>query len=988
VVLVCFVVLVGSRQAAALDPSIRLTQYAHRTWTVRDGYFSGAVQAIAQTADGYLWIGSFAGLSRFDGVRFVSFEQATGKRLPNQQVSALFVSRDGSLWIGTASGLFRWSHDELRQNLKVEGSITSITEASGGVLWIAQVNPRGAEPLCSIKDEVTTCFKRPDGVVGDSGCCTGVVEARDGVVWATGRNLLMRRQKNGFETFPIDAILAKSQTDGPYALAVGAGSDLWVGIDIGGKGLGLRRLVNGVLEDANLPGIDASQLAILTLFVDHAGTLWIGTRDQGVYRWTGERVDHFDTHDGLSDNSVSSFFEDREGTIWIGNDKGLDNLHATELTSFGSREGITKQVSSVLAARDGGVWVGTDGALYRLRGNALSSIRAGNGLPGTQVTALLEDRDGRLVLGIDQTVWTYWQGKFSKIVRPDGTNLGIVNDLALDADGSVWATSLGPPRTLFRIRDQRVVESYPAPQGPAVRRVAADPKAGIWLGLLNGELANFHNGSLTMMHSSLHPKQIVDVAVGNDGAVLVATADGLIRWQNGVAHVLNSKVGLPCDAVYSVITDDEHSLWIDSGCALIEISAAELARWWKSPESTIKISRQLDALDGFTGPIFSFTPTAKTADGRLWFANGSDLQMFDPRKLNANSAPPPVLIESVVADHHEYRVQRPLRIPPLTRGLEIDYTALSMAVPQRVRFRYRLEGHDADWQDVGTRRQAYYNDIPPGRYRFRVIACNSSGVWNEVGDVIELDLAPAWFQTTQFRAAVILAALMIAWAVYRLRLRQISTALRLRFNERLDERTRLARDLHDTLLQTIQGSKLAADEALNAADVQIKHRQSLEKLAHWLGRAVEEGRAALNALRYSRADTQDFIGALRIAVDDSMVDSRMQSTFDVSGTPKDMQPIVRDEVYRIAFEAIRNACAHSEGTLLTVELDYGRDLVIRIRDNGKGIDAAILEHGKADHYGMPGMRERAIRIGAALQITSSGQTGTEVVLTVRGGVIF
>jgi signal transduction histidine kinase len=210
----------------------------------------------------------------------------------------------------------------------------------------------------------------------------------------------------------------------------------------------------------------------------------------------------------------------------------------------------------------------------------------------------------------------------------------------------------------------------------------------------------------------------------------------------------------------------------------------------------------------------------------------------------------------------------------------------------------------------------------------------------------------------------------------------------LRFNERLDERTRLARDLHDTLLQTIQGSKLAADEALNAADVQIKHRQSLEKLAHWLGRAVEEGRAALNALRYSRADTQDFIGALRIAVDDSMVDSRMQSTFDVSGTPKDMQPIVRDEVYRIAFEAIRNACAHSEGTLLTVELDYGRDLVIRIRDNGKGIDAAILEHGKADHYGMPGMRERAIRIGAALQITSSGQTGTEVVLTVRGGVIF
>jgi len=591
-------------------------------------------------------------------------------------------------------------------------------------------------------------------------------------------------------------------------------------------------------------------------------------------------------------------------------------------------------------------------------------------------------------LGIDQALWTYWQGKFSKIVRPDGANLGIVNNLALDADGSVWATSLGPPRTLFRIRDQRVVDAYPAPTLPAVHRVAADPRAGIWLGLVSGEFAHYSDGSIKIIASPLHPQLIYDIAMGDDGAILVATTDGLIRWHDGVAHVLSSKVGLPCDAAHSVITDDEHNLWIDSGCALIEISAAEMARWWKSPESNIKILRQLDSLDGFIGPITAFTPAAKTADGRLWFANGSDLQMIDPRHVKTNSTPPPVHIESVVVDHHEYPSQKQLRIPPLTRTLEIEYTALSMAVPQRVLFRYRLEGHDADWQDVGTRRQAYYNDIPPGRYRFRVIACNSDGVWNEVGDVIDLEFAPAWFQTLWFRAALVVTALMILWTAYRLRLRQISTTLRLRFNERLEERTRLARDLHDTLLQTIQGSQLVAADALNSPDDVTKLRQSMEKLAGWLARGVAEGRAAVNAVRYSRADTKNLSAALRVAVDDSLVDANMQSTVQTSGVVKDIQPIIRDEVYRIAFEAIRNVCAHSGATTLSVTVNYGRDLVVQIQDNGRGIDADVLEHGKADHYGLSGMRERAKEIGAQLQISSSVQTGTEIVLTVPGSVAF
>jgi signal transduction histidine kinase len=467
----------------------------------------------------------------------------------------------------------------------------------------------------------------------------------------------------------------------------------------------------------------------------------------------------------------------------------------------------------------------------------------------------------------------------------------------------------------------------------------------------------------------------------------VATTDGLIRWQNGVEHILDVKVGLPCNAVYSVVTDKEHTLWVDSGCAILAISAPELARWWKHPESPIA-ARHFDALDGVLGSVTSFSPTTATADGRLWFATGEVLQMIDPNHLPHNPTPPPVHIESVLADQHLFPILSSVTLPPLTRRLEIAYTALSMVVPQRVHFRYRLEGNDVDWQDAGTRRQAYYNDIPPGHYRFRVIACNNDGVWNEDGDAVGLYFSPAWFQTLWFRAALGVATLMILWTAYRLRLRQISTTLRLRFNERLEERTRLARDLHDTLLQTIQGSQMVADDALNSPDDVTKLRGSMEKLAGWLARGVAEGRAAVNAVRYSRADTKNLSAALRVAVDDSLVDANMQSTVQTSGVVKDIQPIIRDEVYRIAFEAIRNACAHSGATTLSVTVIYGRDLVVQIRDNGRGIDAGVLELGKADHYGLSGMRERAKEIGALLRISSSVETGTEIVLTVPGSVAF
>lgn len=309
-------------------------------------------------------------------------------------------------------------------------------------------------------------------------------------------------------------------------------------------------------------------------------------------------------------------------------------------------------------------------------------------------------------------------------------------------------------------------------------------------------------------------------------------------------------------------------------------------------------------------------------------------------------------------------------------------------VPQKVRFRYKLEGRDADWQEAGPRRQAFYSDLRPGKYRFRVIACNNDGLWNEEGATLDFIISPAWFQTAWFRILIVIAALLVLWSIYRLRVRQIALGISARFDERLAERTRLARELHDTFLQTIQGSKMVADDALEQSGDPIRLRRAMEQLATWLGQAVNEGRAALNSLRTSTTEKNDLAAALRRALEVCVTQGTIEPTFSVFGETRDMHPIVRDEVYRIGYEAIRNACTHSGANRLAVDLGYEQNLVVRVKDNGKGIDASIVSEGKDGHFGLQGMRERAARIGAKLTLDSTSVLGTEITLVVPGDIAF
>ena len=431
-------------------------------------------------------------------------------------------------------------------------------------------------------------------------------------------------------------------------------------------------------------------------------------------------------------------------------------------------------------------------------------------------------------------------------------------------------------------------------------------------------------------------------------------------------------------------------MWLSAHQGIVHIPEGEVEHVLRDPSYKVKYET-FDQLSDLPDPIQAagsgLVSAVQGSDGLLWFATRNGVARIDPRKISKNQLPPPVSIRSISADGKEYAPNTSVLLPALTKDLRVKYTGLSLSIPERVRFRYKLDGWDREWQDVGARREAFYTNLAPGMYRFHVTACNNDGVWNDVGAAIGFRIPPAWYQTHWFVALCVIAGLVMTWVVHRLRVRQIARAIGDRFNERLAERTRLARELHDAFLQTVQGSKLVADHALKRSSDPVQMHRALEQLSEWLDRAIQEGRAALNSLRTSTTLRNDLADALQRATENGFVPGSMTVKFSVLGDAREMHPVVRDEVYRIGYEAIRNACLHSSATQLAIELRYSRELTLRVSDNGIGIDPSITDKGKDGHFGLQGMRERADRVGGKLTLLTS-TSGTEIKLVVPGGIIF
>jgi signal transduction histidine kinase/ligand-binding sensor domain-containing protein len=922
--LFCFVLFfLAINPVSALDTGKQISQYGHTAWRIGDGVFAETPNVIAQTTDGYVWIGTQAGLMRFDGVRFVAWRPPEGKELPSSRITSLLGARDESLWIGTSMGLARWRNGNLTNYRDVAGSIMSILEDRAGTIWIARANLSDTNgPLCKVTDAALRCYGRDDGLA----LPYAVTLANDtlGNIWLAGGLMVSRWQTSSADTYVPAGLNPAEIFNGVLAIAGRLDGSLWVGLVHAGKGGGLQQLSNGTWKPFVTPDFDGSRLEVTSLLLDRDTSLWVGTLNQGIYRIQGNKVDHFRSSDGLSGDAVTHLFQDREGNIWVSTSRGVDKFRDLGVASFSTRQGLSAdQVNAVLASRDGTVWIGNYN-LDVLRSGKITSIQPGNGLPGRAVTSLFEDRAGRLWVGIDKELSVYEHGKFTKIPTRDGSPLGGVRAMAEDVDGSIWvvtSNTIQTGRRLLRIQDLRVREEISSPQLTDTNTLASDPRGGVWLGFITGAVARYRNGQMEFLslNESPHDGPVHGLLVNSDGSVLAATPSGVVGWRNGRVQRLTVRNGLPCDVVYALISDRTSTLWLYAACGLIAIPNMELQRWWQSPDVTVR-SSVLDVFDGAQPMSTPFRPNAsQSPDGRLWFANENVVQMIDPAHLDGNPIPPPVHIEQVTADRKIYwqnlsgdASSSHLKLPPLVRDLTIDYTALSLVVPEKVHFRFKLEGQDRDWREVVNDREVQYSNLGPGNYRFRVTASNNSGVWNEAGTFLDFSIAPAYYQTNWFRLLCLAALVVLLWMLYKLRVHSIQ-----QHSEQLA--------VINAKLEAQIAERKQAEEALRQAQADLTHANRVSSmgeltasLAHEvkqpIAAAITNANTCLRWLSRDQPDLEEVRAAASQIVQDGRrageIVNRVRLLFEKDTLQRelvDLNEIIREMTLLLHSEAIKFA---------------------------------------------------------------------------------
>jgi signal transduction histidine kinase/ligand-binding sensor domain-containing protein len=973
--------LLLARPAHGLSPELDVSQYAHTSWTIRDGFTRGTIVAIAQTQDGYLWLGTEFGLLRFDGVRHVLWQPPAGQVLPSSYIRTLLAARDGTLWIGTAKGLARWKDGNLTSYAELDGqAIWALLEDRKGRVWAGgQAFPTSR--LCAIQGTAIQCHGE-DGRFGQY--IDTLHEDQNGTIWVGGVAGLWRWD-------PVPERYAIP--DRVQALTNGENGALVIVTYSG-----IRQLVNGKLETYPIPPT-AAPFAANSILRDRDGGLWIGTIDRGLVHVHHGRVDVFAKSDGLSGDFIFRIFEDREGNIWVATLDGLDRFRDLAVSTISTRQGLTHAaVQSVLVAKDHSVWLATLNGLNRWENGKVTVYRKSHGLQDDVTQSLYQDSRGRVWVSTRRGIAFFENGRFTPVNGVPGG----VEAFAEDTAGNLWVSQIG---SLFRLREKSVVEQIAwtkLGQKEVARSLVPDPiDGGVWLAF-TGAVLRLQGGQIRASYSvadGLGAGHIRDLQRDRQGALWASTENGASRLKDGRVATLTSRNGLPCDDAQWVMEDDDQSVWLYMECGLVRVRRKELDAWADaaSHEPARRIGATLfDTSDGVRshdGTTGCSPSVAKSADGRLWFLPWDGVSVINPARLPFNALPPPVHIERITADRQIFAVSpnatASLRLPPRLRDLEIDYTALSLVGPEKVRFRYKLEGRDPDWHDVGTRRQAFYGDLAPGHYRFRVSASNNSGVWNEAGAFVDFAVAPAYYQTAWFQFLIVGAALALLAALYLGHVRQVAKQLNVRFEERLTERTRIAQELHDTLLQGFVSASMQLHVAVEHLPEDSPAKSSLGRVLDLMARVTKEGRNAVRGLRAASSTADDLERALLGIPEELAVSLEASYRVISQGEPRLLIPMIRDEVYRIAREAVVNAFRHSGATSIEVEVGYlPRELRVFVRDDGRGIAQPALDSQSDGHWGITGMRERARAVGASVKIRSRPAAGTEVELIVPGHVAF
>ena len=952
----------------ALDPSRTLTQYVHRIWTVQQGLPTGTIYDIWQTRDGFVWLGTQTGLVRFDGVRFTPAEDIYRGVPENLWVRAGFEDTSGALWVATNDmGVWRIRNGSIARYGTKEGMPSDVAfclvEGNQGDLWACTSN--GLAYLKDGKIRVEHLSETGTEAVSAAG------SAPDGTLWVgSDRPEVLARRNGSFKTYALHSIPVDA---GVRAISCSQGT-VWIGTTAGlvamnGSSQRLYTEKDGLVDDG-----------VLSLTESSDGSLWVGTRS-GFSRLRGTEFESFRPEEGLSQSSVSSLYEDREGSLWVGTKHGLNQFVDGRAVPYTVNEGLpSNNAGPLLQDRTGRVWVGTlDAGLARFDGRHFSSLRAQQGLASNTVLALADDVDGSVWVGTSRGLnrlrdvkieATYarraglpsdeirclyrdgqgilWVGTESGLTEykngsfeiPEGSPSDPVLALAGDQKGRpVFSTEHG----LFRVENGAVHEI--APNGASLRNVDAiylDPEGSVWLGTSGNGL------------------RLLEEAGGQPKATLLLMRDGLFDSE-----------------IYGIVADDQDRLWFACSKGIFSVLRKELRRFaageikkvTSTPYSPTDALRVIECKPGVQPGIW------KMRDGRLWFSTIRGLIVLNPSRLTRNVPPPPVVIENPIVNGRPEGAEEIGRLAPGQKNVEFNYTGLSYVAPTRLTFRYILEGYDKDWVAAGTRREAYYTNLPPRTYRFRVTACNADGICNEAGSAVEFTLAPHYYQRIWFIPALVALAGLIAWVLYRLRIRDI----RERYDLIVAERSRIARELHDTLIQGFSGITMELQAFLGRLR-SVEERHKLQDIIEDCATALRETRRSVAGLRRAPKSDSGLEASIAQAARQITETKDVLLKLRLSKTPPGLTPDAEYNLLRIASEAISNAVKHSGARTIEVALESNGDTVrLRVSDDGSGFQAEN-GHSRTGHYGLIGMRERAAQIGAELEFDSAPGRGTTVTI--------
>jgi signal transduction histidine kinase len=967
----------------ATEPRTPMNQLYHTTWS--GNVTGGAVFLITQTTDGYLWLSTAQGLIRFDGVTFERYKPDVGSYL-STIVSAFLATPDNGLWIGYAEGGAGFLKDGKLRNYDRKdgfpvGLVRNIVKDQDGAVWAAA--PGG---LVRLDGEIWHHDYKKWNYPGTS--ATTLFVDGSGTLWAATLDKIaflrkgeMSFRDTGLQPHKVTTFVQSS--DGTIWV-VDEESDLTIPL-------------SGPKAKPGLYGGNSS--THLCLF-DREGSYWLGGGIDGIRRvdssdrLTGLKLsgsprsfEVFSEKQGLSNNFVRDIFEDREGNIWTGTDNGLDRFRHRNVSWYPAPPG--ERTFYLYASDHGEVWASQKQSSILLDHGSIFRVQDGTPVrgipPGTRDVVRLQD--GTEWFLTKTSLWQKQGKSFVEIALPQDALSKVVFSLTRDDSGNLWVSILGSG--IYQLH-HGVWKFYPILKNDDPRMTATysftDARGAIWL-VYREKLARLDHGKIQEFSSKdgLDAGPIAQiVGLGND--LWVGGDRGLFLYQNGRFRSIAPADGSAFSQATNLLPRANDGLWLKTEQGIVHISEDEVRKAVGNEKYRVAYSL-LDTVSDLPEPLS--VGAVESTDGLLWFTTIHGFVRIDPAHIVEDKLPPPVSMKSLVADERAYSIFSKITLPALTKSLRIDYTALNLSIPERVRFRYKLEGYDKDWQEAGTRRVAFYTNLPPANYKFHVTASNTFGSWSETGADLNFVIAPAFYQTIWFALLCGVVAATILWLVYLLRLRQATAQVQLRFAERMEERERIARDLHDTLLQGFQGLMLHLQAVLKQMPGDTPARLKMEKVLTHADEVLLEGRQRVQNLRAESITAGGLSTELERCGKLMAQDRPIEFNVSVVGAPQKLNPIVSDEAFQIGREALSNAFRHSNATRIGVEIAYGpKSLNMTVWDNGDGIEPEICKNGRPGHWGLAGIRERARLISAQSSLWSEPGKGVKIVLVVPGAVAY